>query len=91
MGMKVSNLNDRLQGRYGIPGEEKGVVVVELEQGSKAHEMGFSEGDLIKSINREDVINVDAFEKVTKKVKLSEGVVFDIIRAGRPVYLSYVE
>jgi len=53
--------------------------------------MGFSEGDLIKSINREDVINVDAFEKVTKKVKLSEGVVFDIIRAGRPVYLSYVE
>ena len=90
LGMKVSNYTSALAEEYGLPKDEKGVVLVEIESGSKAEEIGLQVGDLIKSINREPVTNVKEFVQISKKVKLSEGVVFDINRRGRLLYLSYV-
>ena len=89
-GMRVSNLASELAVKYGLPKEEKGVVVIEVESGSKAEEMGLEKGDLIKAINRQPVNEVGDFARISKKVKLSEGVVFDINRRGRLLYLSYV-
>ena len=91
LGMKVSALNDKLAQRYGIDESESGVVVVDVDPASKASEIGIIPGDLIKSINRTQTPDLESFKKVSKKVKLSEGVVFDIIRQGRPVYISYYE
>jgi len=87
--MKVSNLNNDLKTKYQIPSDENGVVIVEIEQDGKAQEIGLLEGDLIKSINRDKTPNISAFKSVTKKVKLADGVVFDIIRQGNPIYISY--
>ena len=53
--------------------------------------MGLVEGDLIRSINRQSTGNCKEFKKVVKKVNLSEGVIFDIVRRGRPVYITYME
>lgn len=90
LGMKVSNFSSELAEKYGLPKEEKGVVIVAIEPGSKAEEMRLEEGDLIKSINRKQVTEVKEFNEITKKVKLSEGVVFDLNRRGRLLYLSYL-
>ncbi|HCJ66740.1 MAG TPA: hypothetical protein DHV62_05285 [Elusimicrobia bacterium] len=90
LGMKVSNFNSELGEKYGLPKEEKGVVIIAVEPGSKAEEIGLEEGDLIKSINRKQVAEVKDFNEITKKVKLSEGIVFDLNRRGKLLYLSYL-
>ncbi|MBA7510257.1 Periplasmic serine endoprotease DegP [subsurface metagenome] len=90
LGMKVETLTTALVKRYGIDDGE-GVVIVEIEIGSKAEEMGLVEGDLIRSVNRQSTGNCKEFKKVVKKADLSEGVIFDIVRRGRPVYITYME
>jgi serine protease Do len=89
LGMKVKKLDSSLAKEYGLPADEEGVVIIEIERDSQAREIGLMVGDLIKSVNRQPTPTVEEFEKVIKKVKLSEGVVFDIIREGRPLYISY--
>lgn len=88
-GMSVSDLNSELRSKYSIPSEEKGVVVVQVSQDSDAYRAGIMVGDLIKAINQNPVSNVSEFEKVVAKANFEEGVVFDILRKGRPVYISY--
>jgi serine protease Do len=90
LGMEVQELNEDLAEKYNIPKNEKGVVVMNVKSGSKAEEIGLQEGDLIKSINRYPTTTVEEFEKISKKVVLSEGVVFDILRNKKPLYLSYI-
>jgi serine protease Do len=90
-GMEVVNLNDSLRQRYGIAGDEQGVVVINVESDEKAAEMGMSEGDLIKSINRIKINDTFVFSKIIKQLKLSDGIVIDIIRQGTPMFLSYTE
>jgi len=90
LGMKVQDLDEDLAERYNIPQSEKGVVVVDVKSGSKAEEIGLREGDLIKSVNRYPTTTVREFEKISKKVALSDGVVFDILRNKKPLYLSYI-
>ncbi len=90
LGMKVEALTPALAKKYGIE-DGKGVVILEIEIGSKAEEMGLVEGDLIRSINRQSTGNCKEFKKVVKKVNLSQGVIFDIVRRGRPIYITYME
>ncbi|MDI6641101.1 MAG: Do family serine endopeptidase [Elusimicrobiota bacterium] len=89
LGMKVTEVTGSLRERYQIPKDEEGVVILEIDPSEKAAEMDLQEGDLIKSINRIETKNILEFKTATKKVDLKEGVVFDIIRRGRAIYLSY--
>jgi len=90
LGMRVESLTPDLAKEYEIKDGE-GVVIVEIEVGSKGEEIGLAEGDLIRAINRQATGNLNEFKKVIKKVNLSEGVIFDIIRRGRPVYITHME
>lgn len=90
LGMKVETLTTALARKYRIENAE-GVVIVEIEMGSKAEEMGLLEGDLIKGVNRQSTGNLTEFKKVIKQVDLSEGVIFDIVRQGRRIYITYME
>ncbi|MCS7184618.1 MAG: Do family serine endopeptidase [bacterium] len=89
-GMSVSDINDELRSRYQIPLGEKGVVVIELDEDGEAARAGIAIGDLIKAINQKPTPDVSEFEKVVAKASFGEGVVFDILRKGRPIYLSYL-
>ncbi|MBF0244811.1 MAG: magnetochrome domain-containing protein, partial [Planctomycetes bacterium] len=50
---------------------------------------GLREGDLIKAINQQPVANVGDFRREVKKCTLQEGVLFDLLRAGKPLFISY--
>jgi len=90
LGMKVETLTPALATEYGIE-DKQGVVIIEIEVGSKAQEIGLAEGDLIKNVNRQATRNLTEFKKVIKGVDLSRGVIFDIVRRGRPLYITYME
>jgi len=73
------------------PDEMDGVVVVDVESGSVAETMGLLRNDLIRGVNQTPTPTVASFERAVSRVKLSEGVVLDILRQGRSLYLSYTK
>ncbi len=48
---------------------------------------GVQRGDVIKSINRREVIDMTSFITMSQKVDIRKGFLLDIIRSGRPVYV----
>lgn len=89
-GLKAVTLNDTIARQYEIPADEKGCVVLSVEPGSTGSEMGVLPGDLVRFINRSATPTIDEFREVVKKIKLSEGIILDISRRGRLIYLSYM-
>ncbi len=87
-GIHVSNIDGGVRRRYDLTTDE-GVVVVRVEHDAEAYGIGLRSSDVIRQINRRKINNVEDFKKATGEISLSDGVVFDILRNGQPVYLSY--
>jgi len=66
-GMNVEELTSEIADRYNLD-IEKGLLIVEVESGNLAQKAGLSEGDIIISINKETVENLDNFKKVITKI-----------------------
>jgi Do/DeqQ family serine protease len=90
-GIKVSELTKDLMQDFNIDSSEEGVMILEIETGSKGEEMGLAAGDVIRSINRQKTSTLQEFSAAVKKVKLSDGILFDINRGGTLVYKTYIE
>jgi len=88
-GLRIIDFDERIARRFGLKDVSKGVIVIEVEPGSEADSIGLIEGDLISAVNRNLTPDLTVFRKIVKNVDLSKGVVFDINRRGRPIYLSY--
>jgi S1-C subfamily serine protease len=52
---------------------------------------GLAEGDLIMAINRKDIKDMADFKEATKDMNLSKGVMFDILRDGKPLYITFMQ
>ncbi|MGQ9647081.1 MAG: DegQ family serine endoprotease [Thermodesulfobacteriota bacterium] len=89
LGAKVQELTPQLASRYGISGIKQGVVVVGVEPGSIADEVGLQEGDVILEINRKKIGNLRDFDKAVKDLSLEKGVLFHLHRKGSSFYVSY--
>jgi serine protease Do len=68
LGIKVANLTTERARRYGFEDEE-GVIVTNVKQGSSAYRKGVREGDLITSVNREEVTSVRDYDRIMDKLK----------------------
>jgi len=90
-GLKVKELTRDTIAELNLNPNEEGVIVSEIESGSKAEEMGLAAGDIIRSVNRQKTSTLAEFDTATKKVNLSEGVLFDINRGGNLIYKTYIE
>lgn len=91
LGMKIGQLTKNMAAELGVPAAEQGVVVIEIENGSKAEDMGLMFGDIIMAINRGKTATIAQFESASKKASLSEGILFDINRNGNLIYKTYSE
>lgn len=89
LGAKVQELTPQLASRYGISGIKKGVVVIGVERGSVADEVGLQEGDVILEINRKKIENLRDFDKAVQDMSLEKGVLFHLHRRGSSFYVSY--
>jgi serine protease Do len=90
-GARLAKLSPALAERYAIPAKETGVVVTGVVPGGVAEEMGLIEGDLITSFNREKTPDPEAFLKTAKKADARKGILLDVFRRGRWIYLSHRE
>jgi len=69
LGTTLSSLNDDARQRYQIADDVKGVVITGVEPGGVAAEQGLREGDVIVSVNQQDVSSPAEVEKLAKSAK----------------------
>lgn len=86
-GITVMEMNPAIAKQLGLDRDEKGVVVVKIEQGTSAEEAGIKKGDLIQEIDRNRVNNLDDFNKLVSRIKPDDTVLLFINRSGRRFYV----
>ena len=67
-GLSVENLTPENMERYGIH-KKTGVVITNIESGSLADEAGLTAGDVIIAINRNEIKNLDDYNKIISSIK----------------------
>jgi len=87
-GIHVMDLTRDVLQQLGLGIDEKGVVVVNVEQGSVAEEAGLKKGDVIQEIDRKRITGVQDFRRVIAHLKPGENILFYINRGGRRFYLT---
>jgi serine protease Do len=90
LGARVQELTPQLAARYRISSEiKRGVLVVGVEEGSPAEDIGLQEGDVILEINRKKIETVKDFEKAVKDMNMEKGIVLRLHRRGNTFYHSF--
>jgi Do/DeqQ family serine protease len=89
LGAKVQELTPQLATQYRISGIRHGVVVISVEDGSLADEIGLQEGDVILEINRKKIDNLKDFNKAIKDGNFEKGILFQLHRKGSSFYITY--
>jgi serine protease Do len=90
LGARVQELTPQIAARYRISSEIKhGVVVISVESGSPADDIGLQEGDVILEINRKKIETIKDFEKAIKEINIEKGIVFRLHRRGNSFYHSF--
>jgi len=89
LGARIQELTPQLLAQYRISGIKHGVIVINIEEGSLADEMGLQEGDIILEINRKKIETIRDFEKVMKDVNWEKGILFHLHRKGSSFYLTF--
>ncbi|MBC7318541.1 Do family serine endopeptidase [Candidatus Bipolaricaulota bacterium] len=85
-GLTVQDVTAELRERYGLP-QENGVVVVNVEPGSRAYWGGVQVGDLIVEINRQPVSSVSDWNRIVSQLSEEDDVLLTVIREGRRRFL----
>jgi serine protease Do len=66
LGIRVQPLTEELAAKLGYA-DDKGVLVAEVQSGSRAELAGLRKGMLIREVNREQVQSVDDFHRLIKQ------------------------
>ena len=76
LGLQVTDLSSEKARQFGLDEDERGVLVVEVENGSRADEAGVKVGDVIKGINMKKVESLKDYETLMAKVDKKESINF---------------
>lgn len=79
LGIRVSNLTDELMQRFNVQ-DNQGVMIIQVESGSKAQEAGLRAGDIIREINHEEINTVKDYTRVLRNINQGETVSFFVKR-----------
>jgi serine protease Do len=84
LGLHVSDLSSReVRQQYNVPRGQKGVIVLEVEEGSPADEAGIREGDIITEVYSNTVDDIDEYLSVADKLKEREAPIAFLVKRGR--------
>jgi len=86
VGIGVLPLDPDLRGRFGIPAEIPGLVVVVVQPASQGAAAGVRIGDVIQEINRKPVQTVEEYDAAFKLSRRRLALLY-VLRGGRPQYV----
>ncbi len=87
LGLVVKNVDPNLARRFRLR-DNKGAVVVGVEQGSAASDAGIKAGDMVLEVNGQVINNAQDFQSAVSKLKKESYARFLIKRQGRTLYLT---
>ena len=85
-GLAVTELTGDIARQLGLRSNEKGVVIIRIEQGSPPEEAGLRRGDVIQEIDRKKIDGLDAYNKIVAKIKPNGTILLFINRGGKRFY-----
>lgn len=80
LGLQVAEMTAERAQQFGLDKDESGVLVVDVESGSRAETAGVRVGDIIKGINRIKVDNLKEYQEVMKKADKKEPLLMLVLR-----------
>jgi serine protease Do len=86
LGLDVQELTAELADKFKLK-ESTGVLITRVDRGSIAEAEGLHEGDLIKEVNRVEVMSVNAFEAAVAKAKRGDTILLRVLRETRAFYV----
>lgn len=91
LGFGVRNLTPELSQRLNLDSGQTGVLVVQINRGSKAQRQGLQEGDVITSVSRNRIEDVSDFKNEISKIAESDNnvVLLRVIRQGINQYVAF--
>jgi serine protease Do len=72
LGLQVTDLSSEKAQQFGLDEDESGVLVIEVERGSRADEAGVKVGDIIKGVNLQNVRNLQDYESLIARINKKE-------------------
>jgi serine protease Do len=87
LGLVVADLSKELAAQLRTS-ETSGVVVMEVKQGSAAHEAGLAKGDIIRQINGSAVSNRDSYAKAVATLKKGDLARFLVRRGETALFIA---
>ena len=88
IGLNVKEITPELAQKYKLDREE-GVIIFNVERGSKAFNAGFRSGDIIVNIDKEEIKSIDDYEKAIEKVVNGKLALFLVKRGESSLYIGY--
>jgi serine protease Do len=85
-GLSVMTLTEDIARQLGLGSEERGVVVIGVQEGSPADEAGISRGDVIHEVDRKKVRSIEDFERIVSERDPDESALVYIKRGERSFY-----
>jgi serine protease Do len=85
-GLFVDEWTPGLGRQLGVP-QSKGVVVIEVVEGSLAEAAGVLPGDLILEVNRQRVVNLPSYQRLVEPIKPKQATLLLINRQGTILYV----
>ena len=90
LGFDVNNLTDNIRQQLRLESEITGVVVAEIQQGSRAYRQGMRQGDVIMQIGNQNIENESQFYSVMSQYLESgdDALLMRIYRQGRNMFVA---
>jgi serine protease Do len=85
-GLEVMELTREIAQQLGLNRDEKGVVIIKVEQGSPAEEAKLKKGDVIQEIDNKKINNLNDFNMAASNIKPGEAVLLFVNRGGQRFY-----
>ena len=74
LGLTVQNLSPEFREEFGYASDQPGIVVVDVEPGTPAADLGLQPDDLIVLLNEQEIGNVGQFRDMLEELDLADGV-----------------
>jgi serine protease Do len=90
LGIQVAELSPDRARRFAVSDTE-GVILVKIKSGSRGENAGLQVGDIIKGVNREEVNNLDDYQRIVNELKTGEPIAMLIKRRNRGYFAVQLE
>jgi serine protease Do len=87
LGMAVREVTPELAKQYQLP-VSQGIAVLQVEPGSPAAQAGLRPGDIIIEVDREPVVDMNAFQEKIRKYKARDTILLLLNRDGATLYVT---